>query len=207
MADIQKYISPETAPFFSIQEINILNSWIERGGSNLPPSVAENFLTLFCEGRSVDEIQKLNNKYPLAQILYARYAYKWDEKLVNYVEHQSKILPMRLKAAQMKAINHILDKLAVTDMYFKKQMEIYIQNPIPSNLPSNLIASSSEYKEVVETINSIMKVGTSLTGETAQAGGNSVTVVVNNKKESTEVIIDSKHSDILKALDGSVRDV
>ena len=180
----------------------MLNEHVAKGGRYLSESVANRLLNLYLAGRSLDEIVRLNPQYKLPEMLYTRVVWRWDEKRRDHISILIHSLPERLGEIQARSIHHLLDKLTIADMEFKRQAEIYMQDPRPENLPKDAIQNSKEYKEVVETINSILKIGKM---DAAATSGPAVTVNVTGEGASVSIPVpeearDESHSKILDAL-------
>lgn len=208
--------SPDTC-ILTHEEETALAAHEASGKPSLAISVSNNFYNLWAQGRSCLDIQSLNPHYSLGQIVQARKRDGWDTRKSTNILRLVDSLPRRIQEVRAIAIHHLLDKIVIANMEFSKQMEIYMQNPVPENLPANRITDSKELSEVVKTIGELADLGTQSQEQTQQmqSGGTSVTVVVNEKQpgpsgtivdvesspvKAAEEIVQKNHKEILSAI-------
>lgn len=179
-------IKKEDAVYFDDEELKELNDYISAGGRNIAVSTATNFLALYLEGRSIDEIHRSFPQWPKQAIQYARYTYKWDEEREKYVTIMQRKVAERLVKTKIDAIQFLQDRLAVSHKEFAQDMEKYLQNPVEANLPKNRIKSMRDYRDTIKALEELAALGKPID---QSSGGPSVTVNVNTGDKETKVEI------------------
>jgi hypothetical protein len=222
-------IKKEDALLFTEKELQEVNDYIDSGkGHKIESKVAGNFYALYKEGRTVEQIHQAFPLWPRGAILLARHQYHWDDLNNKYFIELAQKVKERLTISQLELVNHLMDKLAVVNKEFAKDMENYFQNPIEGNLPSNRIKSTRELKETIAILKEALMLfqapnATPMLPAASAAPKSTVNITINTKDGSvvtettekqpqTETIIDAKvenvdgpvsptqHSAILKAL-------
>lgn len=201
------------APHFSDKEWKELNDYLQgKNGKiyNISEKVANNFLTLYLAGRSVTEIQESFPEWPQGAILHAAFHYKWHLKKQDHLSRLMRQSKERLPTVQMEIVNHALDRLTVAHAQFRKEMERYLQNPTPENLPRNCIRSTNEYKQVLEIIEKAISLGRQPDAKDPNDPQQGATLNLNittdpkpemkvtpvESPEKTEEVVDAEHSEI-----------
>jgi hypothetical protein len=178
-------ITAEQAPTFTDKELKALNDYLVSGkAKNLAPDAAANFLVLYLEGRSIADIHKTFPQWPKGALLYARYFYKWDEQRQEYFMELASKVRDRLIKCRADTANMLMDKLAVTNKEFAKEMEKYLQHATDSNLPKNRIKSVRELRDTIAALKEIL-----LFQASEQSTGANVTVNVNTDNNNPPKII------------------
>lgn len=200
------------APRFTDDELVEVNRAIQQNRPLLSRTVSDGLFTLYCSGRTIDEIVQIAPQYTAGQVLMARHHYGWDRMADDIMTRLSSLLPRRLQETRMRAINHLLDRIQVMDMEFRREMELYLQNPTEDNLPRERwrIGSDAKLAEVISNIQALLKLGqTDDSGDkSASQQGNSVTVVVNGQSKPAVVeVTPDNHLDALSALESSLQNV
>lgn len=193
-------IKKDDAPFFTEAELEELNKYIAGGGRNVAPDRAVNFLTLYLEGRSVEQIHQRFPQWPKGAFLYARYKYGWDKAREEYVESLTKEVVGRLTKVKAEVVHYLLDSLAVTHKEFARAMEVYLQNPTEDNLPRNRIKNLKEYRETIKTLGEALTMGQVSAQENSSMP--QVAVQINAADGAIVKITTNEHSQALKQLAG-----
>ena len=194
-------ITKEQAPYFTDQELEAVNVHITQNGPTISPSVAANFLSLYLEGRSLEQICREFPQWPRGAILLAAHTYGWQHHKEKYIEDLMMQLRDRLVKSKLDVVNHLMDVLAVSHKEFAREMATYLQNPKPENLPKNRIKSHREYKDVLSTLQAALQLGQA---EKGKGGEGQIPVFVNIKANDGSVIqiTSGEHSDVLRQLVG-----
>lgn len=187
----------EDAPQFTDREFEELNKHIEADGPSIGTTTANNFLALYLEGQSIDQICKQFPHWPRGALLLARHVFRWDEQRDRYIEDMVSRLKERLVKVKVDVVDHLINTLAVAHKELAHDMAIYLQSPKPENLPKNRIKSHKEYKDVLATLQAALQLGQT---EKGQGGQIPVMVNVNAAEGSTVQITSGEHSDALKQL-------
>lgn len=193
----------EDAPSFTEDELKELNEFIEKQNTRIAPSTAANFLTLYLEGRSVEQIHRRFPQWPKGALLRARHEYGWDLARDGYIESMTKEISNRTAKIKVEVLHYLYDSLAVTHKEFAREMEIYLQNPSKDNLPRNRIKSLKEYRETIKTLGEALNIGQA--SKPVAEGSQlipTVAVQVNAAEGSTVKITTNEQSAVLKQLAG-----
>lgn len=152
-------IKREDASQFTDEEFEELNQHLVSDGSRISVSVATNFLALYLEGQTINQIHRQFPQWPKGALLLARFYHNWDKQKDDYVNDLIIRLKDRLSKVKVDVVNHLIDVLAVTHKEYSRDVAIYLQNPTPENLPRNRIKSHREYKEVLATLKEALALG------------------------------------------------
>ena len=201
----KELIKLEEAPEFSEEELQELNEYLSSPNAvRIAPSTAANFLTLYLEGRSVEQIHKRFPQWPKGALLRARHEYGWDLARQNYVSDMTKQIAGRMSKVKAEVVHYLIDSLAITHKEFAREMEIYLQNPCKENLPRNRIKSLREYRDTIKTLGEALNIGQP--AKAPMEGAPSVAVQVNAAEGSTVKITSGEQSNVLRALSGEEGD-
>lgn len=162
---------------------------------NMSPNTASSFLSLYLEGRTIEQIHKTFPSWPIGSLLHARYFYKWDEQVKQYFNQLASTVRDRILKSQAETAHHLMDKLSVLNKEFRNEMDKYLQSPLDENLPSNRIKSTRELKETITILKEIINLT-----QPANAASPPVLVNINTEGNSKIQISSQEHSDILKQL-------
>lgn len=184
-------------PSFTDLEIEALNKHLTLGGPTIAASTAANFLTLYLEGRSMEQIKRQFPQWPYGALLHARHTYLWDKHKEDYVHDLMNQFKDRLVKSKLDVVNHVMDTLAVAHKEFARDMELYLQNPKPENLPKNRIKSHKEYREVLKTLQEGISLGQQ---QDSGSKGGQPTVNITAGPGTTIKISSEKHEEVLDAL-------
>jgi hypothetical protein len=163
--------------------------WTAKNQPAMAPTTAANFFTLFVEGYSMEQMIKANPSWKLGCVVDARIRYKWDERLQQHIEEVHRQALERMSKFKSEAINHILDTLTVVHQVNRDAMMKYIQNPIEENIPDSGKLTTREYKDLLESLERVMKIGQPVAAPVAQQP--SVAVIAPN---ATVISADSSSS-------------
>lgn len=195
-------LNKDEVPNFTEEEIKEVNKYLIKGrGANLSPSTATNFLTLYLEGKTIDEIHRQFPQFDKGMLLLARYKYKWDEERDHYVMDLSKKVRERMIKAKIDSQNFVLDMLSVAHKQFSNEMMEYLQNPVPENLPKNCIKSIHQYREVIKILHDLADLEQKTSGQLPhQQPGVAIQINTSGDGKTDVKISSNQHSEVLKEL-------
>ncbi len=150
---------------------------------------------LFLNGKSCDQIQKVNPNFGLGQIVSARVEGEWDEKREEYRNFLLVNTQQRVMQSQLEATVLLADILAATNKIYSQRLTKFLQTGDEKHLGDLKINSVRGLKEVVDLL-------LNLTGQGAvkKVSGHIEHHHTTEVKEDVKAIPTHEASEILKML-------
>lgn len=190
-------IKKEDAPFLQEDEVQEINDYIANGGRPISPSAATNFLALFLEGRSIEQIHRSHAQWSRAAIQHARFVYKWDLQKGEYLTDLTRQVAQRLLKSKVDSLSFLMDRLSIAHKEFANEMEVYLQNPVDDNLPKNRIQSMKDYRETVKTLQELMGVQQN---DGIRNPSTPVQININTSGTTSVDLSPEEHADVLRKM-------
>jgi hypothetical protein len=173
-----------------------LNEFLESRTNPLGPDKNAKLYSLYLNGNTCEEIQKLNPSLTLGQVLHARVIGDWDIRKDKYQETLLQKTEERHRQVALETIGFISDLLAVTNIRYGSKLKKFIRDEQEGDL-GELAISLRQYKEMAELHQKLA--GTE--GQKRQIVTGEVTVNHNHKTEVFEAEEDPEEM-IQKLLNG-----
>lgn len=93
----------------------------------LAESVAEGLFALYINGRSIEEIRRLNPTYSEGQIVHAAVTYNWHARAQGQVQLMEARAKYRALVAQSQALDHVADLMAAIRQKHGDNVARYLQ--------------------------------------------------------------------------------
>lgn len=123
------------------------------GKPSLAPSVQMQLYQLYLNGKSCDEIVRLNPNFNLGMVVRARVENLWDEKREAHIAQLLEGVRERVQQAQLEAVNFACDLLSAVHKLQGDKLKKYLQTGNAEELEGlggNL--SLKTYKDVIELL-------------------------------------------------------
>lgn len=140
------------APLLTEREIIAYDYWRQTEQLPLAPSTNAKLFNLFLNGKSCEEIRKLNQQLSLGQIVAARIEGDWDARRDDHLNHLLNETVKRVQQASLETTDFLCDMLTVANKEHGGKLRAYIQNSDPKELGDFRITSLQGLKTVIETI-------------------------------------------------------
>jgi hypothetical protein len=122
------------------------------GQPRLSPSLQEQFFQLFLQGKTCEEIVRLNKGYSLAQIVTARIEGDWDAIRDEYIQNLLATSRGRYQQATLESVQFMADILAVANKKFGDAARLYLQTGDEKYLKHFQIENIHQYKQIIEIL-------------------------------------------------------
>jgi hypothetical protein len=139
------------------KEVAALQYFQKAKQAALSEETADKLYDLFRQGKTTDDIRKLNTSYGLGQIVAARLMYLWDARLAEERTELVNKLPGQVMQVQSEAIDFIARLLAVNHVLYNEKIDKYLQTKDPQYL-EGLPTGFSQIKEYRALLESLTKV-------------------------------------------------
>lgn len=113
--------------FLMVPEINVLKSYIDKGGHELSAETATRFYELFLNGSDCKDIFRLNSAFPYEAILWARIKYRWDITKDEYVYNLQETVREKVMKAQLETTSLMADMLTAANKKNSDRIKKYLQ--------------------------------------------------------------------------------
>jgi hypothetical protein len=128
----------------------------QKGGSStyaIAPSVQANLFALYLNGRTLEEIRKLNHPaFSLGQIVAAAVEGDWYNQKKDYQSGLMLAAKERLQQIGCESVNFLADSLAAAHKQHGEALQKYMVSGNPSDLGAFAIGGIRQYKEVLELL-------------------------------------------------------
>lgn len=150
MADIVPDKDPLDA--LTSRERTALTYFVEKKEPLLAPSLQAQLFALFLNGKTTEEIRKMNPGLSLGAIVQARIAGKWDEQREAHLQNLFQGVRERAQQAQLEGVTFISDLMAATHKLHGDRVIRFLQTGNPADLGDMRIDSLEGYRKVVEIL-------------------------------------------------------
>lgn len=153
-AEGQKAIELSTKPEDRLtpRELAAYRFWAKSGQPRLAPTLQAQLFDLFLQGKTVEEILKVNKGLTLAQVTTARVEGEWDLRRDEYLHDLMVNTRSVLQQSTLEAVNFMTDILAVVHKKYGQAARLYLQTGDEKHLKGFDIGSIGQYKAVVEVL-------------------------------------------------------
>ncbi len=152
----------------SARELNAYQFLVKSNQPKVSPSTSSGFFELFLNGKSCEEIMRLNKGFSLGQIVRCRVEDEWDERRDRHMAELLEGARATVQQRQMEGIVFLTDYMSAFHKLFGDKMKKYMQTGDVGEI-QDLPFTFKQYKDILELM---MK----LTGQE------------NNKKVQGEVV-------------------
>lgn len=118
----------------------------------LSPSLSAKLFELFLNGKTCEEIRKLNPQYTLGQIVAARIEGDWDGQRVEYERTLLAGVRRRAAQAQLETITLVADMLAAAKRVFGDKIARYFQTGDEAELGDLKIRNIKDLQALTEML-------------------------------------------------------
>jgi hypothetical protein len=123
--------------------------WQESKTPHINPDKSAKLYSLFLNGNTCEDIQRLNPTITLGQIVHARLSSDWDLRRDTYLKGLLEKTEDRHRQVALESLNFISDLLATTNLRYGDKLKKYIQTNKEEDL-GELAISLRQYKEMAE---------------------------------------------------------
>lgn len=134
------------------RELAAYKFWSQSGQARLSPTLAAQLYALFLQGKTSDEILRLNKGISLAQLTWARVEGEWDLQREEYQLDLFKNTRAMLQQSSLEAVRFLTDVLAVTHKKYGDAAKKYLQTGDEGELKGFEVNSLGQYKQLVEIL-------------------------------------------------------
>jgi hypothetical protein len=128
----------------------------QKGGAStyaIAPSVQANLFALYLNGRSLEEIRKLNHpSFSLGQIVAAAVDGDWYSEKRTYQANLQQNARERLQQIACESANFLADSLAAAHKQHGEALQKYMVSGNPADLGAFGIGGIRQYKEVLDLL-------------------------------------------------------
>jgi len=126
--------------------------WAGKNEAPIAPSTQGQMFQLYLQGKSTEEIRRLNPGFSLGAIVASRVNGKWDAERARYLE--SLFLGIRQRVAQsaMETTDTICDLLAAKNKLLRDRVLRFIQTGDEALIEGLKLGDIKTYKELIEAL-------------------------------------------------------
>lgn len=140
------------APLLTEREVYAYDHWRSSDQPQLAPSTNAKFFNLFLQGKSCEDIRRLNQTISLGQIVAARIEGDWDALRKEHLDQLLRETSLRVQQTTLQTADFVCDLLAVANKEHGDQLRKYLQTGDPKELGSFRIDSLKSLREAVEVL-------------------------------------------------------
>lgn len=118
----------------------------------LAPSLNAQLYTLFLNGRTTEEIRRINPAITLGQIVHARIEGDWDLRREEYLDRLLTETTGRVQQATLETADFVCDMLAVANKEHGDRLRKYLQTGNQDDLGDFKIDSIFNLKQTIEAL-------------------------------------------------------
>jgi len=118
----------------------------------IAPSLNAKMFGLFLQGRTCEEIRRLNQAITLGQIVAARIEGDWDRRRSEHLDRLLTETSLRVQQSTLETANFVCDLLAVADKEHGDKLRLYLQTGDKKDLGEFKIDSIFNLKQTIEVL-------------------------------------------------------
>lgn len=134
------------------REVAAFRRWQNSNQPALAPDTQAKLFALFLNGKSTEEIRRLNAQFSLGQIVHARVTGKWDELRQRHIEDLLLNVKQRVAQVTMESVTFVSDLLAAANKEHGDRIARYLATGNEKELGDLRITSLQGYKTAVELL-------------------------------------------------------
>lgn len=134
------------------RELNAYNTWRNSDRPGLAPSLNAKLFNLFLQGKSCEEIRRMNLNFTLGEIISARIEGDWDERRSDHLDNLLKTTSERVQQVTLETADFVCDLLAVANREHGDRLRRYLQSGDAKELGDFKIDSIFNLKQVIEVL-------------------------------------------------------
>lgn len=198
MSDKDEIIEISTVPaFLTKKEQDAYRYWQASNKPALSASLQAKLFELFLNGKSTEEILRMNPALGLGEIVQARISGEWDKRLEDYRNSLLDNTMRRVQQSTLESVTFVCDLLAATNKLEGDKIKKYLLTGDDRELGNIRIDSLAGYGRAIDTLQK-------LTGQDKKVnvtGGVSITHKMNDSGGSSAMSSDDA-AGLLKMLLG-----
>lgn len=117
------------------REAGALEYFLDKRDPPLAATTAARMYTLFLEGKSPEDIRKLNPGFSLGSIVHARVVGRWDENRLSYISDLMKQVNARQLQVQLETSEVVFELMQATNKNVGDGINKYLMSRDPKDLP------------------------------------------------------------------------
>lgn len=126
--------------------------YVQKNDPPLAPSIQAQLFSLYLNGTTCEEIQKLNPNFSLGMIVRARVEGLWDDRRDAHLQTLFEGVRERVQQVQMESVVFTSDLLASANKMFGDKLKKYLQTGDERELGSLRIDSLKQYRDAVDLL-------------------------------------------------------
>lgn len=177
------------------REAHAYTIWCGTEDAPLSPALNAKLFNLFLQGKSTEEIRRLNQTLKLGAIVAARIEGRWDERREEHLDQLLSSTMQRVQQATLETADFVCDLLAVANREHGDKLRKYLQSGDESELGEFRINNLTSLKTTIEALQK-------LTGQERQTNVKVSGEVLHRPDSSDRTITASEAGSALKLLLG-----
>jgi hypothetical protein len=145
-------LEKEATSYLNTREEHAYRIWQGTDKPALAPSLNAKLFNLFLQGKTCEEIRRLNPSLQLGEIVAARIAGRWDERREDHLDNLLDATSKRVQQVTLETADFVCDILAVANREHGDKLRIYLQTGNPDDLGEFRITSLPSLKMAIETL-------------------------------------------------------
>jgi hypothetical protein len=138
--------------YLTKRELHAYKVWCGSEKPALAPSLNAKLFNLFLNGKTCEEIRRLNPTLQLGEIVAARVAGRWDERREDHLDNLLNATSTRVQQTTLETADFVCDLLAVANREHGDRLRQYLQSGNPDDLGEFRIQNLTGLKMVIETL-------------------------------------------------------
>jgi hypothetical protein len=193
--------APETALTIALKgldqrEMDAYRYVLKTRAVEIAEETAERMYQVFLQGKTCEDIRKINPGYGLGQIVACRIKYGWDARAAQYRTTLTTAVPDRAIQTSLETVDFVANLLTVNRMRMEEAMARYMISRNEDDLKGVIQAKNA--KELKELVELLMK----MTGQDKKRIEFSGTVKVAQQSGAPSQITSKEADDIARQLLG-----
>lgn len=138
------------------RELGAYRYFVKQKQPELSIELSEKMYNLFAQGRTCDEIRKMdaNKAIGLGSIVHARIRDDWDGQLLTRQQHLVTNTPTVVQQTQLESADFLASLLAASHKLLKEKVDLYLQTGDVAHLKGTLLENLSlkGYQSILDTL-------------------------------------------------------
>lgn len=144
---------PET--LLSPRELHAYNVWRGSNRPSLAPSLNAKLFALYLQGKTCEDIRRLNEALTLGDIVAARLQGKWDERRDEHLDRLLSQTSLRVQQETLETAGFLCDMMAVARSEYGDKFARFLMTKDPKELGDLKIDSIDDLRKAIDMLQAL----------------------------------------------------
>lgn len=148
-------VGREPQTLLSPRELHAYNVWLGSARPSLAPSLNAKLFVLYLQGKTCEDIRRLNEALTLGDIVAARVQGRWDERRDEHLDRLLSETSLRVQQETLETAGFLCDMLAVARSEYGEKFQRFLMTKDPKELGDLKIDSMDDLRKAIDMLQAL----------------------------------------------------